>query len=225
MRHLTCCCALVAALAPQAACQSASSVDSACKPDALPFQTVCAQLLRAQLGYQGSSWTDAARLCAYAVLLCAGDINRSLQTAQAGGFAAATPMLAALADDPHLVTRSLQAYGASSSSQRLIGPARFCQSCGCMPVATTKACCSSVSAPEEISAVSCCSVQGVTHDSAALQWQTADHPFCCAGSPAMAAAFTHAWRTGDAISALSAWGASLNDSAGIGSRFTVAPPA
>ena len=41
----------------------------------------------------------------------------------------------------------------------------------------------------------------------------------------MAAAFTHAWRTGDSIQALTAWGNSLNDSAGIGSRFTVAPPA
>ena len=41
-----------------------------------------------------------------------GDITRSLKTAQAGGFAAATPMLAALAEDPHLVTQSLQAYGA-----------------------------------------------------------------------------------------------------------------
>ena len=42
----------------------------------------------------------------------AGDIHRTLLTAQTGGFAAATPLLAALADDPSLVTRSLQAYGA-----------------------------------------------------------------------------------------------------------------
>ena len=41
----------------------------------------------------------------------AGDIHRTLLTAQTGGFAAATPLLAALADDPSLVTRSLQAYG------------------------------------------------------------------------------------------------------------------